>query len=134
MVVDLVLHHYFCPCLTTWDTMISKYYCNAAQILAECHQRGVVHGDVKPANIMSAGEECHAALIDFGTASFWDGVLVLHSNLGSVSWAYRGPPAMYGHGQGLQPVTKRGVCVCVCVSAANIASGVGCSLMASVLL
>lgn len=43
------------------------------QVLAQCHEREVVHGDVKPDNIMTT-KGCHVTLVDFGMAYLNDGV------------------------------------------------------------
>jgi serine/threonine protein kinase len=39
------------------------------QVLTECHRRGVVHGDLKPDNIMTTEDKSSMVLLDFGTAS-----------------------------------------------------------------
>jgi serine/threonine protein kinase len=44
------------------------------QVLATCHSRGVLHGDLKPENIMISHRGAIATVIDFGTASLWDGM------------------------------------------------------------
>jgi serine/threonine protein kinase len=48
------------------------------QVLANCHERRVVHGDITPANIMSGKEKCPVTLVDFGSASLSDGVHALN--------------------------------------------------------
>jgi serine/threonine protein kinase len=52
----------------SWGTM---------QVLAACHTRGVLHGDVKPENIMISHSGAIATLIDFGSASLLDGMHLL---------------------------------------------------------
>lgn len=44
------------------------------QVLGECHRLGVVHGDVKPDNIVSLKDKSGIVLLDFGSANLWDGV------------------------------------------------------------
>jgi serine/threonine protein kinase len=49
------------------------------QILASCHSRGVLHGDVKPENIMVSHFGALVTLIDFGSASLRDGMHLLYA-------------------------------------------------------
>lgn len=44
------------------------------QVLSEIHGRKLVHGDVKPANILNSADKIGVTLIDFGAASVWEGV------------------------------------------------------------
>jgi serine/threonine protein kinase len=44
------------------------------QIIADCHAQKVVHGDMKPENIMISGDKTIVTLVDFGTASLCEGV------------------------------------------------------------
>src|SRR5690606_35965724 len=41
---------------------------DASAALTACHERGVVHGDIKPENIVVADEGERLALVDFGSA------------------------------------------------------------------
>jgi serine/threonine protein kinase len=74
---------------TIWDkSMCINVTCvlNDVQALADCHRRGLTHGDVKPENIMSVREKNGIKLVDFGTASMSDGwhsfyLLSLHMNV-----------------------------------------------------
>ncbi|RPI77422.1 MAG: serine/threonine protein kinase [Desulfobacteraceae bacterium] len=43
------------------------------EALRFCHQQGVVHGDLKPDNLMLTKQGCDLKLIDFGVASFEPG-------------------------------------------------------------
>jgi serine/threonine protein kinase len=47
------------------------------QVLADCHRRQLVHGDVKPENIMNSVDKSVVTLIDFGSASVWSGMRTL---------------------------------------------------------
>lgn len=47
---------------------VTKFIVSAAETLRELHRLGVVHGDLKPANIIVPRETDHAVLIDFGLA------------------------------------------------------------------
>ncbi len=44
-----------------------------AQVLVECHERGVVHGDLKLENVMSAIDKSSITLVDLGSASLLRG-------------------------------------------------------------
>jgi hypothetical protein len=50
------------------------------QVLVECHERGVVHGNVKPANIMSSLDKHGVTLMGFGASSIKDGALRPHDS------------------------------------------------------
>jgi tRNA A-37 threonylcarbamoyl transferase component Bud32 len=43
-------------------------------VLSELHSYGSVHGDLKPANIVSSQDKTSVTFIDFGAASFQEGV------------------------------------------------------------
>lgn len=69
---------------------------DVALALSECHARGVVHADVKPANIMYSGEDGVFKLIDFGSST----------DLGVVRWttmAYAAPEVF----KQCDPITDR---------------------------
>ncbi len=51
------------------------------QVLADCHRREVVHGDVKAENMVSSMDKARIWLVDFGTASIKDGAPLLPSLL-----------------------------------------------------
>jgi serine/threonine protein kinase len=52
-------------CVRQCDISVPKH----VQVLADCHQLGLVHGDIKPENVMSLKEKDGVRLVDFGTAS-----------------------------------------------------------------
>jgi serine/threonine protein kinase len=43
------------------------------QALDDCHERGLVHGDIKVDNVMTSVDKSHVTLVDFGTASIRKG-------------------------------------------------------------
>ena len=51
-------------------TLRERLHClvRIAEGLAYCHQRGVLHRDVKPGNVLFARDDVHPRLIDFGLA------------------------------------------------------------------
>jgi serine/threonine protein kinase len=57
------------------------------QVVAECHKRRVIHGDLKPENIINSSDKSRFVLIDFGTASICNGVHF---------WASMEPPCCVG--------------------------------------
>lgn len=65
----------------------ADFYWMYVQALAECHKRGVVHGDVKPENVMSLKDKSGAVLVDFGSASIRDGAYIhIPSSAFNVDW------------------------------------------------
>jgi eukaryotic-like serine/threonine-protein kinase len=65
-----------------------------AEALAYAHSRGVVHGDIKPANILIT-DDGHAKIADFGVARFNQGLI---TNTGKIfgSPAYMAPEQLTG--------------------------------------
>lgn len=62
----------------------SSYYARIARLVAQAargvqhlHERGIVHRDVKPANIMVAAEDGRAVVMDLGLARLWNSDLSL---------------------------------------------------------
>ncbi len=47
------------------------------QVLADCHRRDLVHGDLKPGNVINSVDKSLVTLIDFGSASVWTGMHTL---------------------------------------------------------
>lgn len=71
-----------------------------ARGLAHAHAQGIVHGDVKPANVLFRGPRCSGAavLVDFGSARHVQGYGI---NQGGGTPAYMSPEQR--HGQPLDP-------------------------------
>lgn len=63
------------------ETEAIKYISDTASALSYIHERGILHRDVKPANIMIRKETNEAVLIDFGLArEFVSGQTQIHTN------------------------------------------------------
>jgi serine/threonine protein kinase len=45
----------------------------STQVLLDCHQRGLVHGDLKPDNIRLSKDRTVVKLVDFGSSSIRGG-------------------------------------------------------------
>ncbi len=52
-------------------------------MLADCHEREVLHGDVKPQNMISSIDKTRIWLVDFGSACIKNGAALLPS---PVAW------------------------------------------------
>jgi formylglycine-generating enzyme required for sulfatase activity/predicted Ser/Thr protein kinase len=68
-----------------------------ARALAEVHGKGLVHGDIKPANIILEAETDSPKLIDFGLAVYHDAALAREPGGIPGTPAYRAPELAAGH-------------------------------------
>jgi serine/threonine protein kinase len=49
-----------------------------AQMLSGCHNRGLIHGDIKPNNFRVSADKKEVKLVDFGSSSIEGGGHPLH--------------------------------------------------------
>jgi serine/threonine protein kinase len=71
-----------------------------AQVLASCHERHIVHGDIKLENVMVSADKRSTTVIDFGMASLRNGVHPLPAHGFSLLPHLRSrmkPVSMYAH-------------------------------------
>jgi serine/threonine protein kinase len=47
------------------------------QVLTDCHERGLVHGDVKASSVVNSLDKSRVTLVDFGAASMSKGAQCL---------------------------------------------------------
>jgi serine/threonine protein kinase len=57
-----------------------------AQVLADCHEHGLVHGDVKVDNVVNSLDTSRVTLVDFGTASIADGAQINYMVVRDLVW------------------------------------------------
>ena len=72
-----------------------RFTCEIADALQYAHERGVIHGDIKPANILVTSDG-HAKIADFGVARLNQSVAT-HAGKVFGSPAYMAPEQLSGH-------------------------------------
>ncbi len=72
-----------------WSQVCAALIRQVAHALEHAHQRGVIHRDVKPSNILLSAEDGRAKLVDFGLAGFQGAARVTRTGarLGSLPYA-----------------------------------------------
>jgi serine/threonine protein kinase len=80
----------------TLETIV-RVYCDVGRGLAAAHERGIVHRDVKPSNILIDHEDV-PRVADFGLARLHDGASATHRRryVPSGTPAYMAPEALHG--------------------------------------
>ena len=71
---------------SSWQELI-KLFADVARGLAYAHDKGVIHGDLKPANILLDGEGLRPRIADFGLARVLDRDALLPSAIGTLLYA-----------------------------------------------
>ena len=91
------------------DTQAIVYLRQLAQALDYAHGRGVIHGGVRPANIL-VHERDHLYLIDFGiAAALADALAPVAGDLASVDPAYLAPEQVRGQGDSRSDLYSLGI-------------------------
>lgn len=71
---------------SSWQELI-KLFADVARGLAYAHDKGVIHGDLKPANILLDSEGLRPRIADFGLARVLDRDALLPSAIGTLLYA-----------------------------------------------